>query len=135
MKRIALALAFAASLHAAPADDIARKVTMLGKMVNAGAPSFSPDGKRVVFITSISGSPQVWTVSATGGWPDQITAFDDPVAGVRWSPNGEWLAVQVAPGGGLNEQIYVMRPDGSGARMLTDGGTTNNQIGVWTPDS
>jgi dipeptidyl aminopeptidase/acylaminoacyl peptidase len=135
MRRLLLALFLASSLHAAPSDDLARKVTMLGKMVAAGAPSFSPDGKRVAFITSISGSPQVWTVSATGGWPDQITAFDDPLTNVRWSPNGEWLAVQVAPGGGLNEQIHLMRPDGTAARTITEGGTTNNQIGVWTPDS
>jgi dipeptidyl aminopeptidase/acylaminoacyl peptidase len=130
---LTLVLTLAAGLHASP--DLERKVTMLGKMTFAGSPSFSPDGKRVVFITSISGSPQVWTVSATGGWPDQITAFDDPVANVRWSPDGQWLAVQLAPGGGLNEQIYVMRPDGTSPRMITEGGSTNNRIGVWTPDS
>ena len=136
MTRVLLALAFfASSLHASPADDLERKVLMLGKMVSAGAPSFSPDAKRVAFITSISGSPQVWTVAAAGGWPDQITAFDDPVSGLDWSPDGEWLAVQVAPGGGLNEQVYVMRPDGSGMRIVTEGGSTNNSLGAWTPDS
>ncbi|HEX6159782.1 MAG TPA: S9 family peptidase [Thermoanaerobaculia bacterium] len=137
MTRLLLALALASALDAAPptAADLERKVLMLGKMTYSGGPSFSPDGKRIAFLTSISGSPQVWTVSATGGWPDQITAFDDPVANVKWSPDGEWLAVQVAPGGGLNEQIYVVRPDGTGLRMITEGGTTNNQTGVWTPDS
>jgi len=135
MKRIFLALALTATLHGAPSDDLDRKVAMLAKMGFAGAPSFSPDGKRVVFLSNISGSPQVWTVSATGGWPDQITAFDDPVANVKWSPDGEWLAVQIAPGGGLNEQIYVMRPDGSGSRRITEGGTSNNQIGLWMPDA
>ncbi|HEX6098873.1 MAG TPA: S9 family peptidase [Thermoanaerobaculia bacterium] len=135
MRRILLALAVASSLHAASSDDLDRKVTMLGKMVFAGSPSFSPDGKRVAFITSISGSPQVWTVAATGGWPDQVTAFDDPVSNVKWSPDGEWLAVQVAPGGGLSEQIYLMRPDGAGSRMITEGGKTNNTLGAWTPDS
>jgi len=135
MRRFLLLLAFASTLYAAPSDDLDRKVTMLGKMVSAGAPSFSPDGKRIAFITAISGSPQVWTLSATGGWPDQITAFDDPVASVKWSPNGEWLAVQVAPGGGLTEQIYVMRPDGSEPRMISEGAPTHNQIGAWTPDS
>jgi dipeptidyl aminopeptidase/acylaminoacyl peptidase len=135
MRRLLLVLALAATLHAAPADDLERKVAMLGKMTFAGSPSFSPDAKRVAFLTSISGAPQVWAISATGGWPDQLTAFDDPVVNVKWSPNGEWLAVQVAPGGGLNEQIYLVRPDGTGARMITEGGTTNNRLGVWTPDS
>ncbi len=132
---LALALAVETLLHAAPADDLERKVTMLGKMTFAGSPSFSADGDRVAFITSISGSPQVWTVSAGGGWPDQITAFDDPVVNVEWSPDGQWLAVQVAPGGGLNEQIYLMRPDGTAPRMITEGGTANNRVGAWTRDS
>jgi Tol biopolymer transport system component len=134
MSRILLLLAVAFPLHAAPAGDLARKVTMLGKIVSASSPSFSHDGKRVAFITGISGTPQVWTVSATGGWPDQITAFDDPVTNVEWSRDGEWLAVQVAPGGGLTEQIHVMRPDGTASRSITEA-TTHNQIGAWTPDS
>jgi dipeptidyl aminopeptidase/acylaminoacyl peptidase len=134
MSRILLLLAVAFHLHAAPAEDLARKVTMLGKIVSAVSPSFSHDGKRVAFLTGISGSPQVWIVSATGGWPDQITAFDDPVTNVEWSPDGEWLAVQVAPGGGLTEQIHVMRPDGTASRSITEA-TTHNQIGAWTPDS
>ncbi|MEA2462329.1 MAG: hypothetical protein QOJ98_76 [Acidobacteriota bacterium] len=136
MTRVLLALAlFTATLHASPAEDLDRKVAMLGKMVSAGNPTLSPDAGRVAFITAISGSPQVWTVAAGGGWPDQVTAFDDPVTGVDWSPDGQWLAMQVAPGGGLNEQVYVMRPDGTGERMITDGGSSNNQLGAWTPDS
>ena len=136
MTRVLLALVLsAATLHASASEDLDRKVAMLGKMVSAGAPSFSSDAGRVAFITSISGSPQVWTVSAGGGWPDQVTAFDDPVTNVDWSPDGAWLAVQVAPGGGLNEQVYVMRPDGTGMRLVTDGGNTNNSLGAWTPDS
>ena len=40
----------------------------------------------------------------------------------------------MAPGGGLNEQIYLARPDGSELRRLTEGGTENNFLGGWTPD-
>jgi dipeptidyl aminopeptidase/acylaminoacyl peptidase len=71
---------------------------------------------------------------AAGGYPVLVTAFDDPVGFVRWSPAGDWLAFNVAPGGGLNEQIYVVRPDGSGLRRLTEGGKENNFLGDWTPD-
>jgi hypothetical protein len=29
----------------------------------------------------------------------------------------------VAPGGGMNSQVYLVRPDGGGLRRLTDGGS------------
>jgi dipeptidyl aminopeptidase/acylaminoacyl peptidase len=133
MKRIGLVLALSVAL-ATHADDLERRVAMMAKVASAGAPSFSPDGKRIAFITNISGLPQVWIVPAEGGWPDQITALDDPVSGIEWSPVGDWLALQVAPGGGLNEQVYIVRPNGSGLRRLTEGGKVNNRLQRWMPD-
>jgi dipeptidyl aminopeptidase/acylaminoacyl peptidase len=97
-------------------------------------PSFSPDGKRIAFVSNLTGIPQIFTVSSAGGWPEQVTAFEDPVGAVSWSPGGSWLAFSLAPGGGMNQQVYLVRPDGSGARRLTDGGKETNQLGVWTKD-
>src|SRR6202162_4203915 len=34
----------------------------------------------------------------------------------------------------MNQQVYLVRPDGSGARRLTDGGKETNPLGVWTKD-
>ena len=127
-----LSLLFALAVHA---DEIESTVAAFAKIGSAVAPTFSPDGKRIAFLSGISGSPQVWIVSRDGGWPDQITALDDPVGAILWSPNGDWIAVQVAPGGGLNEQVYVVHPDGTGLRRITEGGKTNNHIGDWMPDS
>ena len=115
-------------------DSLADAVRALASVGAAFAPTLSPDGERVAFITRLSGVPQVWVVPAAGGYPRQVTAFDDPVAGVLWSPDGAWLAVGVAPGGGLNEQLYLMRPDGTGARRITPGGKEGNQLNTWSPD-
>ena len=117
------------------ADDIERTVTMMAKIGSASSPKFSADSKRIAFLTNISGSPQVWVISADGGYPEQATALDDPVTAIDWSPSGEWIALQVAPGGGLNSQVYIVHPDGTGLRRLTEGGKENYWLGLWTPDS
>jgi len=118
------------------ADDseVELSVARMAKVGSAGSPSFSHDGSRIAFVTNISGVPQVWTMPTAGGYPSLVTSFDDPVGFVTWSPDGQWLAFNVAPGGGFNEQIYIVRPDGTGLRRLTDGGNANNFLDGWSPD-
>ncbi|MGZ8796489.1 MAG: S9 family peptidase [Thermoanaerobaculia bacterium] len=136
MRKLA-ALLIGLALPALPAlpDDLERTVAMMAKIGSATSPAFSADGKRVAFLTNLSGSPQIWVVPADGGYPEQVTALDDPVTAIEWSPSGEWIAMQVAPGGGLNSQIDIVRPDGTGLRRLTEGGKENNWLGHWTADS
>ena len=88
----------------------------------------------MAFVSDLSGLPQVWVIPTSGGFPELITNLDDPVRGAIWSPDGQWIAFVVAPGGGMNTQIYIVRPDGTGLRRLTDGGKDNNFIGDWTHD-
>jgi len=49
----------------------------------------------------------------------------------QWSPDGRWLAFH--GGKGTNVQIYVVRPDGSGLRRLTDG-SGDNVTPSFSPD-
>ncbi len=124
----------AAPTGAAPADDLAATVGRMARIGSCSSPSFSPDGKQVAFISNLSGVPQVWTVAAEGGWPRAVTALEDQVGGVEWSPDGAWLALSLAPGGGMNQQVYLVRPDGRELHRLTDGGKDNNWLGGWTHD-
>ncbi|HEY4025320.1 MAG TPA: S9 family peptidase, partial [Candidatus Dormibacteraeota bacterium] len=55
------------------------------------------------------------------------------VTSADWSPDGRWLALTVAPGGGMNTQVDVARPDGTGLRRLTRGGAETNRFTGWSP--
>ncbi|HVS16455.1 MAG TPA: S9 family peptidase [Thermoanaerobaculia bacterium] len=134
---VALGIALPAALPASPsraADDLRTAVTRLASIGGCWSPSFSPDGKTIAFVSDLSGVPQVWTVPSGGGWPVQVTALEDTVSAVDWSPSGEWLAVAAAPGGGMNQQAYLVSPDGVTVRRITPGGAETNWLGAWSGD-
>jgi dipeptidyl aminopeptidase/acylaminoacyl peptidase len=124
----------AAPILGGPADDPGPLVALMAKVGSCASPSFSPDGRRIAFGSNLGGLPQVWTVDALGGWPEAVTALDDPVGSVWWSPAGDQLAFTLAPGGGMNVQVYTVKPDGTQLRRLTDGGKATNDLGGWSHD-
>jgi dipeptidyl aminopeptidase/acylaminoacyl peptidase len=118
----------------AAAEELSALVERMGRIGSATSPSFSPDGEWVAFVSDLSGSPQIWKVPAGGGYPRQVTAFDAQVQGARWSPTAPWIAFNLAPGGSLAIEVWVVRPDGTEARRLLGGDGTSNRISGWTDD-
>lgn len=116
------------------ADELTAAVTRMGRIGRCGSPSFSPDGETLAFVCDMSGIPQVWTAPSKGGWPNLVTTLDDPVQSVEWSPTTNWLALSVAPGGGMNSQIYLVRSSGADLKLYTRGGKDNNWLADWTHD-
>jgi dipeptidyl aminopeptidase/acylaminoacyl peptidase len=116
------------------AEDVQRTVALMARIGACSSPSLSPDGKMLAFVSNLNGIPQIWTMPVGGSFPTLVTGLEDPVGFVSWSPDGAWLAFNVAPGGGFNEQIYIVHPDGTGLRRLTEGGKENNFLGDWTHD-
>jgi dipeptidyl aminopeptidase/acylaminoacyl peptidase len=123
-----------ASLPDKQKSAVAAAVARMARVGSAVAPRFSPDGKWVSFISNMSGAPQVWVVPTEGGYPRMVTSGDDPVVEAEWSPAGDGIAIAIAPGGGLNTQVYVIKSDGTGMRLLTKGGEDNNGLDAWTED-
>ena len=52
------------------------------------APRWSPDGKRIAFITG----GQVWTMESDGDNKDKVTKISTSAAAPVWSPDGKWIA-------------------------------------------
>lgn len=83
-------------------------------------PSFSPDGSRIVFESDRSGTQQLYVMAADGTGQRRISFGGGWYAAPDWSPDGEWIAfTRRVPGAG--SRIGVMKPDGSGEKLLTDG--------------
>ena len=110
------------------------KATHLAKIGRCFSPTFSPDGQEIAFISDIDGVPQIWRIPTSGGFPRKVTSGDDPVTSVKWSPTENLLAFQLAPGGGMNSQIYTITPEGIARKRLTPGGQINNWLSGWTKD-
>ena len=78
------------------------------KIRSAHSPSFSPDGRRLAFLTDITGVPQLWELPATGGWPDQLTFHEDRVSGAEYSPTENRIAFSMDSGGDERAQIHLL---------------------------
>lgn len=87
---------------------------------SAGSPSLSPDGKRMAYLTNVSGTSQIWMIDLPTGAPKQITNYDDNIGFVRWLPGDSGLIFGKARGGDENTQFFWMKTDGSGVRELTN---------------
>jgi Tol biopolymer transport system component len=84
------------------------------------SPQYSPDGKRVVFVSDRTGFTEVWLAEAGKGEPLALTAFANAnrlVNAPRWSPDGRRIAFTVHEGS--SEDLYTLTLEGGGLRRLT----------------
>jgi len=82
------------------------------------APQFSPDGKRLAFMSDRGGTMEIWIANRDGSNPFQLTAVGG--AGTpRWSPDSQAVVFDVRTPNG--EKIVSMNLHGGAPQVLTDG--------------
>jgi Tol biopolymer transport system component len=96
------------------------------------SPQYSPDGSRVAFRSTRSGSNEIWVSDADGRTPVQLTRFGGPLTGCpRWSPDGMRIAFDTRPDG--QADIYVIASNGGVPRRLTNS-PAEDVVPSWSRD-
>ena len=105
----------------------------------AYAPSFSPDGTHLSFLTDITGVAEVWSIpvemrAATPSWPTQLTFRGERVMSATFSPTADTMLVTADVGGNERAQLYLLSGDGASFDALTTQPEVIYVFGDWSPD-
>jgi eukaryotic-like serine/threonine-protein kinase len=94
-------------------------------------PQYSPDGRKIVFESTRSGSFEIWVCDSNGTNLIQLTSFDRATGTPRWSPDGRHIAFDARIE--THSDIYVTGAEGGSPRQLTTG-TSDDVIPSWSRD-
>jgi Tol biopolymer transport system component len=97
------------------------------------APSWSPDGSMLAYVSEQDGSPDIWLMASDGSNPVNLTHHEAKDHSPAWSPDGEWIAF-ASVRDSLYWELYVMRPDGSDVQRLTWWEDASDLSPSWSPD-
>src|SRR5438874_1729802 len=108
-------------LDLAPRRAAPRPLT--GGKASDSSPRWSPAGRTLYFISTRSGSGQVWRIATSGGEAQQVTDYPLDVGSLKVSPRGDLLALsmEVFPDcptlGCTRERLDARAKDKAGARI------------------
>ncbi|SCX38978.1 Dipeptidyl aminopeptidase/acylaminoacyl peptidase [Klenkia marina] len=121
-------------LHGTAPDPTRSVAADLAAAAGTWCPALAPDGERVACVGDRTGRPRLEVTTLDQRTPPVVlSAPDQEVVSVAWSPDGAWLAYLVSPGGSICAELWVVRPDGSGRRrVLGDDPRTTVFAGGWT---
>lgn len=94
-------------------------------------PTWSPDGKRILFASDMRGLVQLYTVKPDGNNLAAITNLPAIRGRSDWSADGNYIVTYSGPA--WNRELYIMNADGSASRQLTPSGG-NSQGPSFSPD-
>ncbi|CAD83405.1 tolB protein precursor [Candidatus Blochmanniella floridana] len=96
------------------------------------SPAWSPDGKKLAYVTFASGHSELIIQTLTNRSIDNIIQFPNHNGAPAWSPDGKKLAFSLSKTGSLN--LYIMDLSSNNIQQITSN-RYNNTEPSWFPDS
>jgi Tol biopolymer transport system component len=99
-------------------------------------PRFSPDGRRVVFVSDRSGAENLWVISIDGRDTLQITkGKDKQYASPEWTPDGDYLVASTIDGLFQSAKLWLYHVDGgTGAALVKEPRELKTMGAAFGPD-
>jgi Tol biopolymer transport system component/DNA-binding winged helix-turn-helix (wHTH) protein len=95
-------------------------------------PQYSPDGSRIVFQSTRSGSAEIWMADADGANPVRLTQFNGPLSGApQWCEDGKRVAFDSRAAG--TSAVYIMDVEERQPRRV-GGARTELGLPAWSSD-
>ena len=88
-------------------SDGANEKVLLSSSEPIISPSWSPDGKRVAYVSFETGIAKVFIQEIASGKREAVLSQDTQISSPSWSPDGKYLSLTLYQDG--NAEIYILR--------------------------
>jgi Tol biopolymer transport system component len=95
-------------------------------------PTWSPDGKYILFASDMDGSVQLYTIRFNGKELHKISSLPAIRGRSDWSADGKYIVTY--SGEAWQREVYIMNADGTNAHVISPPGG-NSQGAGFSPDS
>ena len=121
------------SVYVMNSDGSNRTLVAEGQAGFLSAPSWSPDGARIAYVSERDGNPDIWVMGSDGSDPVNLTQNKAKEHSPAWSPDGKWIAF-ASVRDSLYWELYLMQPDGTAVQRLTWWEDASDLSPTWSPD-